>query len=116
MSTDQVAQPYMAMGLTAMVSELSNGRWLIARWEHLGPDEDLASWTLTLAAACAAAGVDMVSVPIARRSMTAVWNAALPSPTWEQIEESIRAAERARWLGQEIGSKLAVITGKSTLV
>lgn len=116
MSTGQVAQPYMAMGLTAMVSELSNGKWLVARWEHLGPDEDLTSWVLRLAFACRAAGFEMIATPIPLKSMTVVWNADQPSPTREQIEESLRAAERARWLDWEIGSKLAVITGQSTLV
>lgn len=115
MTTGQVAQPYMAMSVREMVSGLLLGRWLVARWEHLGPDEDLGSWTQTLAIACLAADVDMVAVPIVRQSMTVVWNANLPCPTREQVEDSIRAAARARWLGHQIGTRLAVETQQSVL-
>ncbi|UUV34364.1 hypothetical protein NQK81_13215 [Amycolatopsis roodepoortensis] len=111
-----VAQPYMATSVQEMVQGLLLGRWLVARWEHLGPDEDLGGWTRTLAAACQAADVDMVAVPLARKSMTLVWNAALPCPTREQVEDSIRAADRARWLGHPIGTKLAVETKQSVLL
>lgn len=112
--SSSVDPPYMVTGARAMAGELLLGRWLLARWEHLGPDEDLDSWKANLHAVCQEMGVELVAVDLIRRSLTLVFNGALkPQPTQQQVDDSVRAIEHARFMEREIGDKLSVQQGRT---
>jgi hypothetical protein len=91
-----VAGPRWMSDARAMAGQLSRGSWLVARWEHLGPDEDLPQWQSIVRAACDLADVDPLFIDIRRRSLTVVVNAALPAPDADQIHTSIAAVETMR--------------------
>ncbi|ADJ48835.1 hypothetical protein AMES_7010 [Amycolatopsis mediterranei S699] len=99
-----VAAPYWVSELSEIVGELQRGKWMIARWEDLGPDEDLAHWQATVREACTA-DIDPVFIDVRRRSLTIVLNAALPAPDDEQIHLSIAAIENSRFTGRSIRAK-----------
>lgn len=107
-----VSDPYMVYNPLAMATELSNGKWIVARWEHLGPNEDLNSWRAKVEAACRDLDVDPIFMNTVRKSVTVVFNGALPVPEAEQIQESISAIELSRFMEREIGDELTVKTGR----
>lgn len=96
-----VAAPYWVSELRDLVGELRRGNWAIARWEDLGPDEDLARWQAVVSEACAD-DVDPLFIDIRRRSLTVVLNGALPAPDADQIHASIAAIEDSRFTGRPI--------------
>ncbi len=102
--------PYMVHDPWQMAGELLNGKWLIARWEDLGPDEDLATWTTVVRAVCETTGIDLMTVDLTRKSATLLFNGGLPSPTFAQIEESVAAIEYHRFTERQIGDKLSVLS------
>lgn len=110
---DRVAEPYMVHDPQQMAGELLNGRWLVARWEHLGDNEDVPSWNAKLEAWCHEVGFTVHIVEIPKHSLTVAWNADLPTPTFDQIQDSISAVRVARFVGREIGNKLSVLTGRA---
>ncbi|MEU8637686.1 hypothetical protein AB0C38_36370 [Amycolatopsis sp. NPDC048633] len=91
-----VAAPYLVSELQEIVGELQRGKWMIARWEDLGPDEDLAHWQAAVRETCTS-DIDPLFIDIRRRSLTVVLNAALPTPDMEQIHLSIAAVETSRF-------------------
>ncbi|VVJ21496.1 Uncharacterised protein [Amycolatopsis camponoti] len=99
-----VAAPYWVSELPEIVGELQRGKWMIARWENLGPDEDLAHWQAAVRRACTA-DIDPVFIDVPRRSLTLVLNAALPAPDDEDIHLSIAAVEHSRFTGRPIRPK-----------
>lgn len=99
-----VAAPYWVSELRELVGGLRSGKWAIARWEHLGPDEDLAHWQAAVRGACTA-DIDPLFLDIPRRSLTIVLNAALPTPDDEQIHLSIAAVEASRFTGRLVRPK-----------
>jgi hypothetical protein len=101
----KLAEPYMVHDHRQLAAKLLNGKWLIARHEHLGPDEDLPTWRDRLAAACTAMGVDADFILLARKDLTIVVNTAAP-PTFDQVQDSIRAIEFHRFTEREIGPEL----------
>ena len=98
----KLAKPYMVHDHVQLAAKLLNGNWLIARHEHLGPDEDLATWRVRLSAACTAMGVDADFILLARKDLTIVVNPAQP-PTFDQVQDSIRAIEFHRFTERQIG-------------
>ncbi len=96
-----VAAPYWVSELHELVGALQNGKWAIARWEDLGPDEDLAHWQAAVRDACTS-DIDPLFLDISRRSLTVVLNAALPAPDDDQIHLSIAAVEVSRFAGRPI--------------
>lgn len=96
-----VATPYWVSELHELVAALQNGNWAIARWEDLGPDEDLALWQGAVREACTS-DIDPLFLDISRRSITVVLNAALPVPDDDQIRLSIAAIEVSRFTGRPI--------------
>ncbi|WP_284745945.1 hypothetical protein [Amycolatopsis sp. RTGN1] len=99
-----VAAPYWVPGPLEIAGELQRGKWAIACWEDLGPDEDLSRWQATVREACTA-DVDPLFLDIRRRSLTLVLNAALPAPDDEQIHLSIAAVEASRFTERPIRPK-----------
>ncbi|MFJ7213578.1 hypothetical protein [Amycolatopsis sp. NPDC098790] len=99
-----VAAPYWVSELRDLVVALQRGRWAIARWEDLGPDEDLAHWQAAVREACTT-DIDPLFLDIPRRSLTIVLNAAVPAPDDEQIHLSIAAVEASRFTGHPIRLK-----------
>ncbi|AGM03525.1 hypothetical protein ED92_01455 [Amycolatopsis sp. MJM2582] len=102
---NDVAEPYMVHDPREMAGQLINGNWIVARWEHLGEDEDLDHWTAVLRGHCEELDVDPYVINIPRKSLTIVFNGALPAPTFEQLENSIAAIEYHRFLEREIGPR-----------
>lgn len=109
----RLAKPYMVHDARQMAGELLNGKWLLARWEHLGPDEDLPTWTAKVHAVCTELGVDLMVVNLRPKSMTLLVNAALIPPTFDEVENTVRAIEHARFTEREIGDKLSVQLGRT---
>ncbi|WP_410654778.1 hypothetical protein [Amycolatopsis sp. lyj-112] len=103
-----LSEPYMVHDPWKMAGALMNGRWLVARWEHLGENEDLRYWTAVLLAVCDDVGVDPVVINIARKSLTVVLNGGLRPPTFEQVEATINAIDYHRFLEREIKPELIV--------
>ncbi len=103
-----LSEPYMVHDPWKMAGELMNGRWLVARWEHLGENEDLHHWTAVLLAVCEEVGVDAIIINIARKSLTLVLNGALRPPTFDQVETTITAIDYHRFLEREIRPELMV--------
>jgi hypothetical protein len=99
-----VAAPYWVSGLQEIAGELERGKWMIVRWENLGPDEDLAYWQAVVRDACTA-DIDPLFIDVPRRSLTVVLNAAFPAPDDEQIHLSIAAVEYSRFTGRPIPTK-----------
>ncbi|MEV7038373.1 hypothetical protein [Amycolatopsis sp. NPDC051061] len=99
-----VSAPYWVSELPELVGELQCGKWAIARWKHLGPDEDLTHWQAAVREACTA-DIDPLFLDIPRRSLTIVLNTALPAPDDEQIHLSIAAVEASRFTGRPIRPK-----------
>jgi hypothetical protein len=99
-----VATHYWVTELQEIVGELQRGKWTIARWEDLGPDEDLAHWQAAIRQACTT-DIDPLFIDVRRRSLTLVLNAALPAPDDEQIHLSIAAVETSRFTGRAIRPK-----------
>lgn len=96
-----IGVPYQVFGLHNLVGALRRGKWLIARWEDLGPDEDLAYWQAAVRDACTDE-IDPLFIDIRRRSLTVVLNAALRTPDADQIHASIAAIEVSRFTGRPI--------------
>lgn len=96
-----------------MAGAMLNGQWLIARWEHLGANEDRPTWNGKIVYWCAELGFQVAILEMDRHSLTVLFNADLPSPTQEQIENSIGRIEQDRWMQREMGDKLDVLTGRS---
>lgn len=101
-------EPYMVHDPRKMAGALMNGKWLVARWEHLGENEDLEHWTAVLQAACEELGVDPIFINIARKSLTVVLNGAVRPPTFDEVEATIRAIDHHRFLEREIKSEPGV--------
>lgn len=99
---NDVAEPYMVHEPREMAGQLINGRWIVARWEHLAEHEDLERWTAVLRENCEDLGVDPYIINVPRKSLTIVFNGALPAPTFDQLENSIAAIEYHRFLEREI--------------
>lgn len=102
-----VATPYWVSELHELVGALQNGNWAIARWEDLGPEEDLAHWQAAVRDACTS-DIDLLFLDISRRSLTVVLNAALPVPDEGQIHLSIAAVEAIRFTGRLIRPKASL--------
>lgn len=102
------SEPYMVHDPWKMAGALMNGRWLVARWEHLGENEDLEHWTAVLLAVCEEIEVDPIFINIARKSLTVVLNGALRPPTFDEVEATIRAIDHHRFLEREIKPELGV--------
>jgi hypothetical protein len=100
-----LAEPYMVHDPREMAGQLINGKWIVARWEHLAEDEDLEQWKAVLYRNCAELGVDPYIIDLPKKSLTIVFNAALPAPTFEQLETSIAAIEYHRFRDREIRSR-----------
>lgn len=113
MTADRVAEPYMVHDPQQMAGEMMNGKWLVARWEHLGPDEDRPSWTRKIEFWCEQAGFQVQIVEIPRRSLTVLFNADLRPPTFEQIDNSISCIELARFTERNIGDKLHTLRARA---
>ncbi|WP_181777695.1 hypothetical protein [Amycolatopsis pittospori] len=103
-----LSEPYMVHDPWKMAGELMNGRWLVARWEHLGEHEDLRQWTAVLLATCEEVGVEPIVLNVARKSLTIVFNGSLPPPTFDQVETTIRAIDYHRFLEREIKPEVIV--------
>jgi len=101
-----VAAPYWVSELHELVGALQNGKWAIARWEDLGPDEDLVHWQAAVRHACTS-DIDPLFLDISRRSLTVVLNAALRVPDEDQIHLSIAAIEVSRFTDRPIRPKLS---------
>lgn len=102
---NSVAEPYMVHDPREMAGQLINGKWIVARWEHLAEDEDLEQWKAVLHRNCAALGVEPYIIDLPKKSLTIVFNNLLPAPTFEQLETSIAAIEYHRFLEREIRSR-----------
>lgn len=99
---NSVAEPYMVHDPRKMAGELINGNWIVARWEHLGEHEDLEQWTTVLRENCAELGVEPFIVNLPKKSLTIVFNGALPASTFDQLETSVAAIEYHRFVDREI--------------
>jgi len=82
-----------------ITAALQRGKWIVAPWEHLGPDSDLSHWQSALRELCEATDIDLFFIDIRRRSLTVVINAALSAPATDQIHASIAAVEHSRFVG-----------------
>lgn len=93
---DEIGTPHRVHTAQDVVGTLINGNWAIFAHEWADRDGiDPQHWRDIVEAAAEAAGVDCEFVVIPRRSLTVVFNRALP-PTFEQVRLSIEVIERYR--------------------